>query len=64
MIPLMVSKKRAKEIRASQYPRRTFLFIEDGLWVGIDIRNGNFQEKKFSTIKGCMKWLKQTGAPK
>lgn len=58
MIPLMINEKRANEIIECQKPRRTFLFIKDGLWVGIDNRKGDMETKTFSSVKGCMNWLK------
>lgn len=60
MIPLMITKKDANEMSEfrTPRPRRTFMFTKDGLWVGIDNRKNDMETKTFSTIKGCMRWLK------
>lgn len=60
MVPLMITKKQAIEMFEMVIPRpkRTFIYTKDGLWGGIDNRNGQMETKTFSTIKGCMNWLK------
>lgn len=60
MIPLLITKKQANDMfeLVTPRPKGTFIYTKDGLWNGIDNRNGNMVTKTFSTINGCMKWLK------
>lgn len=59
MIPLMINEEKAREIIESRKEKRTFFFKKGVLWVGIDNREGKAWVRKYSTLNGCMKWLRR-----
>ncbi len=60
MYPLLITKEKHLELKDTPFLKRAYFYKDADLWVAIDNRKGKAWEKKFSSMRGCTKWLKGT----